>query len=259
MGATQQQLLAHGGSSGGFTGLAAAIMADVPWAYYQLGETAGATTYADSSGNGYHLSTLAATLTAGSVALCAPGTSVDFDGNAYISASNNQYGSQQQTTFSGDKAISYCIVVRFDSLASRVPIHLGNINQTGSQGVFLQLLATGALRFQMWDTVGGAYKSFDTAAGVISAGVSYIVHLRRAVGGAAAIFVNGSSVATSALMTGNIGMFQTVSTGGQRIMLGALNGTTPGTKHDGRLQHCAVFASSLSDARITAHYVASGL
>lgn len=235
------------------------ILARSPWVYYQLGETAGATTYVDSSGNGRDLSTLAATLTAGSTALCSPGTSVDFDGNAYISSSNNQYGVDQQTAFHGDKAISYCVVAQFDSVASRVPIHLGNINQTGSQGVFLQLLATGALRFQMWDTTGGAYKFFDSAAGVISAATPYIIHARRGVGGAAAIFVNGSSVATSASMTGTIGMSQTAASGGQRIMLGALNGTTPGTKHDGRLQHCAVFASSLSDADITAMATASGL
>lgn len=259
MGAQQQIFLGWGGSAPAGNALDVEILADSPWAYYQLGESAGATTYVDSSGNTRDLATLAATLTAGSTALCAPGTSVDFDGNAFISSSNNQYGTAQATAFNGDKALTFCAVVNVDTLAaSCIPVHLGNASVANSQGVFVQILTTGAIRFQLYDTTGPGYKFHDTATGLITAGASNIIHVRREVGGATAIFLNGTSVATGT-MSGTIGMAATASSGGQRIMLGALNAATPSTRVNGKMQHIAMFTTALSDARIAAHATASGL
>lgn len=235
------------------------ILAAGPWAYYQLGEAAGPSSYADSSGNARNLDQIVATVTAGSTALVSPGTSADFNGTGHISSANNAYGTAQATAFNGDLPISFVFVINWDSISpTSVPIHLGNVSVNGSQGVFAQVLTTGALRFQMLAT-GVGFKFFDTATGLIVAGNSYIVHMRRATGGAAAIFLNGTSVATSTAMTGSIAMAATSSSGGQRIMVGAQNAATPAAPVNGRMQHAAVFAKSLSDAEIAAQKAASGL
>lgn len=238
-----------------------AIMADSPWAYYQLGEAASPTptSYADSSGNSRALSNIVATITAGSAQLCPPGTSVDFNGSGYISSTNNQYGTAQATAFNGDKAFTIATVADLDSLAGDpVILHLGNASVNGSQGLFAQALSTGAVRLQFYDTTSAGYKSITSAAGVVTAGTPFIIHCRRAVGGACKIAIAGSSVATGTL-TGTIAMAATSGSGGQRIMLGALNAATPSNKINGRQQHAAIFAAALSDARIAAHAAASGL
>lgn len=235
------------------------IMAAGPWAYYQLGESGSPTEYADSSGNGYDLGNIVPTVTAGSTALVSPGTSADFDGAGYISSGNDEFGAAQATAFNGDLPISFGFVINWDSIATTsVPIHLGNVSVNGSQGVFAQVLDTGALRFQMLAAGIGAI-SFDTATGLITAGNTYLVHMRRATGGAAAIFLNGTSVATSTAMTGSIAMAATSSSGGQRIMVGALNAATPVVPVNGRIQHAAVYAKSLSDSEIANQFAASGL
>lgn len=232
------------------------IIADSPWAYYQLGETAGATTYVDSSANGYDLTAITATVTAGSAAICAPGTSVDFSGG-YISSTNNQYGAAQAATFNGTGALTMVFVVNVDSLAaSRVPFHLGNASVANSQGAFVELRTNGAVRFQMF--VGAEYKILDSPASAISAGNSYIIHARRNALGGGTIWVNGVQVASGDL-SGSLRMNATASSGGQRIMVGALNAATPANAHDGRLQHVAIFNSALSDSRIAIQADASGL
>lgn len=239
--------------------LATEILADNPWAYYQLGESAGATTYVDSSPNARNLSTLLATITAGSTALCAPGTSVDNNGSGYISSSSNQYGAAQATAFNGDKAITYVFVINLDNLsAARVPLHLGNASVNGSQGVFTELRTNGAVRFQLYDSVSAGYKFVDSSASAITATTNRIIICRRNVGGAVKIDVGSSTVGTGT-MTGSIAMAATAASGGSRVMLGGLNAATPVNKVDGRMQHFAVFDAYISDVRVAAYVAASGL
>lgn len=241
-----------GGPPGG--DLYAEIMADTPWAYYQLGETAGATSAADSSGNNRHLTVINPTVTFGATALCSPGTSTDFNGAGYLTTTNNEFGAAQAAAFNGNVAMTYCFVVNPDALGSAVPIHLGDVSTSGSQGHFVELLATGAIRMQYYDTIYG-WQFFDTAAGVAVVGTPSMFHVRRAVGGASTIFHNGASVASNANPPGSIGM----ASGSLRIMVGAMNMATPTNPLNGRLQHVAVFASALSDSRISNHFAASGL
>lgn len=248
------------GGGGGVGSLYDEIIADSPWAYYQLGETAGATSFADSSGNSRNLGTVVATVTSGVTGLVSPGTCTEFDGaGGRITCSNNEFGAAADTAFSGDKAVTIVAVVRFDSVASqRVLFHIGNVNVSNSQGFFVEQRASGVLRFQM--LVNAAYKNIDSSASSVAAATTYILHFRRAVGGTGSIWVNGVNVTSGSTdLSGSIRMAATSTNGGSRIMLGALNGTTPSLFTDGKVQHLAVFNSALSNGRIGAQVLASGL
>lgn len=235
------------------------IVADSPWVYYQLGETAGATSYTDSSSNARHLTDITATVTAGTTGLVVPGTCVDFDGTAgKIRSTSNEFGAAAATAFDGDLPFSMVAVINLDSIAgSPVLFHLGTASVAGAQGFFIQILSTGALRMQRANAAG-SFGNVTTAGSLITTGVTYIVAATRAAGGTCELYIDGVDVGGGTL-SGDNGMNATASGGGSRIALGCLQLTTPGSHTNGRLQHMAIFDSALSAGRCLAYAQAAGL
>lgn len=234
------------------------IMADMPWAYYQLNEAASPTPFADSSGNSRNLATIVPTVTAGGAGLFAPETSTDFNGTGYISSGNNEFGADIQAAFDGDKPITIVAVVNPDSLSTASSLlHVGNISVGESQGFFVSPRPDGAVRFQMLIS-GVAYKLIDSIPGALVPGQTAIIHVRRTAGGNGSIWVNGVNLtAGSTDLSGSIAAEQTVASGGTRIMLGALSAAAPSDFFDGKMQHVAIFDSALSDNRIQTQTLAA--
>lgn len=245
-------------AGGGGGSLYDEIIADNPWAYYQLGEAAAPSEFADSSGNGYDLTNIVATVTAGGTGLVSPGTSTDFDGTSgYISSTNNEFGTDTNTAFSGDKPVTIVMVVNLDAFSDKVLFSIGNISVAGSRGIFVQSLASGAVRFQMYTS---SFKFVDTSASALATTTTAIIHCRRTIGGTGSIWVNGVNLTSGSTdLSGSIEAAASSSSGGNRIMLGALSASAVSNFTNGRLQHVAIFDSALSDARIAAQVTASGL
>ena len=248
---------------GGLGSLEDEILADSPWGYWQLGETAGPSTFLDLSGNGRHLTDFTG-VTAGATGLVSGGTSTDFGSSARIQSTNNEFGAATASAFGGDKPFTILAVVNVGSLsANRTILHLGNVGVANSQGLFAEIRTDGVVRVQHITGIG--YKFVDSDASAIPASTTKMVHARRTDGGTAdgTLFVDGANVTSSAggssRLTGNIAIDATSSSGGSRISIGALQLSTPVGFMEGRMQHVAVFAAALSDARIAAHATASGL
>lgn len=231
------------------------ILSDAPWAYWKLDETSGATSYADSSGNSRALSTLTSTLVPETVGIVSPGTCVDFT-SGYIRSASNEFGAAQAAAFGGDKSFTVVMCVDADSLSGNpVAIHLGTVNQSGSQGFLIQLRENGVLRFQLYTS---AWIYCDSPAGTIEAGNTYIIHARRELGGSYSVWIDGVRVGALS-SAGSVSASATTGGSGSRIALGCLHGNTPSNILDGRLQHVAVFEYPLSEGRIRAHAQAAGL
>lgn len=240
--------------------LADAIIALSPWAYYQLGETVGAGTYADSSGNGRDLSTINATVTAGSTGIVSPGTSVDFDGTSgFISSSNNQYGAAAEAAFDGTgKPFTLLAHVNFQSLPAQwVAMHLGVNDLLASRGFWMIFTSNGRAYLQVRSAATEI--SLETLAGVIAADTTYQVAVRYDPSVGMAVIVNGAVSASNSVTSLDTRIEATSTGAGSRIMLGAYNASTANSFTDGRLQHCAIFTSALSDAQLLSLAETAGL
>lgn len=233
------------------------ILADSPFAYWQLGEAAAPVSYADSSGNGYHLTNVVPTVTSGLAGLVVPGSCTEFNGSSgYIGTQNNEFGPVMQATFGGDQPFTIVAVINIDNFAGNpLIVHFGTLQTNPAQGFFLFFLPDGKLRLQ-FILAGVGFAVLDSAA-PLNTGQTYIVHARRAAGGSTQIFVDGVFNATGAF-GGSVGMDATAASGGTRMNLGATSATPPAAFMDGKMQHVAVFASALDDTRIAAHAAAAG-
>lgn len=241
------------------------IMSDSPFGYWQLGEAAAPVSYADSSGNAYHLDQITATVTAGSAALVSPGTSADFDGSAgKIRCDNNEFGAALSSAFQGAKPFTIVAVIRVDNLSiGRVIFHAGNFDNANEQGIWLVATSSGELACRYVTNATNTLRSAVSASSVIATSTTYIVHARRFDNGVDAavgtVWVNGVDETSATDFVAPVGIAANTANGGTRIAIGCLQAATPFNHFDGRLQHVAIFDSALSDARILAHAEAAGL
>lgn len=237
------------------------VMADLPWAYWRLGEAVGPTTFLDFSGNARHL-TVISSVVAGTTGLVSDGTAADFQ-TGYITTPGNAYGAASEAAFGGeDVEFTVMTVVRPDSTASAAWfLHMGDLAVNGSQGLFVGFTDDGTIRMQQI-IAGIGYKYADSSAGQVVASETQMVHAVRTGIGIDAqglLYKNGRDVTASGvqLVHGPIGM----DAGSEvRITLGGLNsGGSFVQTLDGKQQHVVIYDHALSNERIITHYLASGL
>lgn len=238
------------------------IMADAPWAYWQLGEAAGPATFLDFSGNSRHLSVMSG-VTAGTTGLITEGTAVDFSGSAsYITSPTSDLGAEIAAAFDGNPDFTIMTIINPDqTTVGKALFHAGNLSVNGEQGLFLATDNAGGFFLQMI-IVGVGYRNGGSTAGVLTPGASHIIHAVRRKDvlsptlAYAEMYCDGVDV-TAGLpaLHGTIG----AANGSEsRVTLGALNSNGSfSDNYNGKLQHMAVYTHALSPARIAAHHAAA--
>lgn len=237
--------------------LSDAIIALGPFAYYQLGETSGATSFADSSGNGFDLGTVIATVTAGGTGLIAEGTSTDFDGSGYITSGNNEFGADLELAFdaaNADGSFSIVCLVNLDDVGSgdKRIIQAGNLSVNNVQGFGLAV-NDGNVGIYV-KTAGGSIDQVFTSGSPVGAGVTKMLAVTRGSLGATRIFVDGVKLVGPSSTGSGVRLVATDALGGTRITIGAsygsLGGGATGNQINGRAQHVALFAAELTEAQV---------
>ena len=231
------------------SGLPAAILADSPWAYYQLNEPSGSTTAADSSPNGRTLTRMGGAAFGFPAVVAGAGTSmrvVKPDSRVLSSA----YGASVQGNFKGDKPVSICVLAKMAELGG-VLVHVGDFAVSGSQGFFLVHSATGSFGMGAFTSAGWSY--VQSPEGALVVGQVAMLHVTRSVGGQVRIYKNGTLVQSGSLLP------IIVSSAAGRVSVGTSSESNgPVDPSAGDIQHAAIFNSTLSPERVIAHATAAG-
>lgn len=229
--------------------LAAAILADSPWAYYQLDEPAGSATAGDSSPNARTLSRMGAAVFGLPALAAGLGTAMRVvKPNSRVLSS--AYGASVQGNFQGDKPVSVCVLAKMAELGG-VLVHVGDFAVSGSQGFWLGHSATGSFGMGAFTSAGWSY--VQSPAGALVVGQVAMLHITRAVGGQVRLYKNGALVQSGTLLP------IIVSSAAGRVSIGTSsesNGPIDPSSAD--IQHAAIFNSTLSPERVIAHATAAG-
>lgn len=242
------------------TPLALEIAADTPWAYWRLDEAAGATK-ALSSVNAKGLTPTGSPTFGVSPLVADGGFALRLNGTTqYLSSTNNEFGTDIAANFNGDKAFTMEAVITPSVVtgATRTLLHIGNYSLSGSQGLSMQVLTDGRLACVMF--IGGSFVTIQSAAGLIVAGTKYHVIVNRAVGGAVNMYINAVNVGTGSA-PGSISAAAGTGFNGMRPVIGVLFGAAGSGNstgfYAGDIDHCAIYPTVLSPARVIAHYTSS--
>lgn len=223
------------------------VMADAPWAWWQLDDADSATYTADASGNGRHLTTTLNPLAKRKKPplIADGGYAQTFDGSAGC------VNGGTLTAFSGHQALSmFCIIKVNAFTASAHLMHNGDTGVGSGQGQLLMLETNGALRF--YSNASGGWRDYRSDPGAMALGETAIVGWAHdPVADTLKFFKNGSLIKTYAYTFGLSGGASA------KWALGGLNGSLPGAYCD--MDHAMVFAAALSEARALAHAQAAGL
>lgn len=238
-------------ASGSANTLETEIMADTPTAFWKLDEASG--TFADSSGNGFHLNTINGTVTYQSTVCIPTLPAVSFarfgvDSGAYIVG---KLGSSPPLT--GDWTLEISAMVPALATAINSLVNMGGNGETEILNYQFQMSTTSAGLFQMfWERVAGTDVAVVSATNIGEAKPFHLVCVKDGTAKTVSFYVNGMFMSTTTYTLEPTGGTGTINSG-VGAMPGGANQIFVGA-------YAAVYlGSKLSAARIAAHARAAGL
>jgi hypothetical protein len=220
------------------------VLVDTPLAYYRLGESSG-TSMADSSGNARHGSydaTNPPVLGVAGLLLGDSDTAADFDGTA-------DFASTPDAAWMSSITAIECLIEP-DAVSGAVrPFVDRDVSGTSNARNFsFRITTAGKLDFFIFNAAGGVHQI--TGSTTLVANTKYHVAVRHD-GTHLRLYLNGTEDATA------VSFPTTIRTSSAAIRIGNTARTTGGaTFFDGTVDEVA-FYSTLSGARIAAHYLAA--
>ena len=219
------------------------VMDDTPQLYYRLGESSG-TSATDSSGNGYTGTYAGSGITLGQTGAIkdSTDTAVKFTGN---SGANVAVSSSLSPT--GWTTLSVEYWVNISAYTSGNPNIVADTYYGSNIGFFMGQISNGTTYFQIGN--GTTYNTASNNSSVLSTGTWY--HICGTWDGSTIrVYVNGSlDSSNTASLTGSVGN----PGSGNNITIG-FNSNYSGSYGTFTVDEVAIYHSTLSQSRVTAHY-----
>lgn len=224
----------------------AAVLADVPDAYWRLGEVSGTTAH-DSSGNS-HSGTYTNSPTLG----VSGALNTSIDTAVTLAAASSQYVTiSAPTSLNGYSAITVECWYKISALPGAEQVMVSKVQAAGGAGYALGITAGNKLFFAYPYDSGAGVRAWNIWTSTVTPLTGAWTHLAVTLSGTTiTLYTNGTASQTAAVSA----IFS--MTAPQNVNIGAYS--DPVNYFNGSLDEVAIYPTALSGTRIAAHFTAAG-